>query len=123
MKIQRFLDTTQAVFAQIATFLQQCDTQSANLDDLENDVDGMTDLCSTFDVLCQNVPSNSVTYNSLVDLTACLDAIRRNPLIKLEGLHAESTYSFEYHCALSYSGEKGRPLLEVIKEQLEFLQN
>ena len=34
--IQRFLETAQAILAQIATFLQQCDTQSTNLDDLEN---------------------------------------------------------------------------------------
>ena len=123
LEIQRFLDTTQAILAQISTFLQQCDTQSTNLDDLENAVDRMTDICSTFDVLRQNVSGNSVTHNLLVDLTTCLDAIRRNLGMKLEGLHTESAYSFEYHCALSYSGEKGRPRLEVMKEQLEFLRN
>ena len=36
LDIPRFLQTTQAILAQIATFLQQCDTQSNNLDDLEN---------------------------------------------------------------------------------------
>ena len=70
MKIQRFLDTTQAILAQIATFLQQCDTQSTNLDDLENAVDGMTDLCSTFDVLRQNVPGNSVNFRANFKETA-----------------------------------------------------
>ena len=78
LEIQRFLDTTQAILAQIATFLQQCDTQSTNVNDLENAVDRMTDICSTFDVLRQNVSCNSVTHNLLVDLTTCLDAIRRN---------------------------------------------
>ena len=78
VEIQRFLETTQAILAQIATFLEQCDTQSTNLDDLENAVDRMTDISSTVDVLRQNVFGNSVTHNSLVDLTTCLDAIRRN---------------------------------------------
>ena len=36
LEIPRFLETSQAILAQIATFLQQCDTQSTNLDDLEN---------------------------------------------------------------------------------------
>ena len=121
LEIQRFLETTQAILAQIAIFLQECDTHCTNLGDLENAVDRMTDICSTFDALRRNVPGNSVTHNRLVDLTTCLDAIRRNLLMKLEGLHIGSAYSFEYHCALSYSGEKGRPRLEVIKEQLEFL--
>ena len=78
LEIQRFLDTTQAILAQIAKFLQQCDTQSTNVDDLENAVDRMTDISSTFDVLRQNVSCNSVTHNLLVDLTTCLEAIRRN---------------------------------------------
>ena len=66
LEIPRFLETTQAILAQIGTFLQQCDTRSTNLDDLENAVDRMTDVFSTFDVLRQNVPGNSVTLNRIV---------------------------------------------------------
>ena len=36
LEIPRFLETTKAILAQIGTFLQQCDTRSTNLDDLEN---------------------------------------------------------------------------------------
>ena len=32
LEIQRFLETTQVILAQIATFLQQCDTQSTILE-------------------------------------------------------------------------------------------
>ena len=74
----RFLETTQAILAQIATFLQQCDMQSTNLDGLENAVDRMTDICSTFDVLRQDVPGNSVTLHRIVR-----DAVTGNVLTKL----------------------------------------
>ena len=41
LEIQRFIETTQAVLGQIASFHQQCET---NLDDLENAIDRMTDI-------------------------------------------------------------------------------
>ena len=66
LEIPRFLETTQAILAQIATFFQQCDTQSTNLVDLENAVDRMTDICSTFDVHRQNIPDNNVTFHRIV---------------------------------------------------------
>ena len=120
LEIQRFIETTQAVLGQIASFHQEYET---NLDDLENAVDRMTDICTTFGVICQSVPENSTTHNSVVSLMTCLDGIRTNLWTKLGALNAESARSFEYQCPVSCSGEKGRPRLEVMKDQLEYLRS
>lgn len=71
LEIQRFLESTQAVFGQIGSYHQQCEAQNTNLDDLENAVDRMTEICTTFGVLCQSVPHDSATHNSVVALIAC----------------------------------------------------
>ena len=123
LEIQRFLESTQAVLGQIASFHQQCETQNTNLDDLENAVDRMTEICTTFDVLCQSVPTNSATHNSVTGLTTCLDAIRTNLCARLDALNTESACSFQYQCPVSRRGEKGRPRFQVMKDQLEFLRS
>ena len=67
-EIERFLENTQAVLGQITSISQQWETQNTNLDDLENAVDRMTEICTTFGVLYQSVPSNSAVNNSVVGL-------------------------------------------------------
>ena len=62
---ERFLENTQAVLGQITSISQQWETQNTILDDLENAVDRMTGICTTFGVLNQSVPSNSAANNSV----------------------------------------------------------
>ena len=76
LEIERFLENTQAVLGQIATFSQEWVTQNTNLDDLEKAVDRMTDICTTFVVLYQSVSTNSAANDSVVGLTNILDDIR-----------------------------------------------
>lgn len=123
IEIERFLENTQAVLGQIATFSQQWETQNTNLDDLENAVDRMTEICTTFGVLYQSVPTNSAANDSVVGLTNILDDIRTHLCTRLEGLNTESASSLEYQCPVSSSGEKGRPRFEIMRDQLEFLRS
>ena len=123
IEIERFLENTQAVLGQIASFSQQWETQNTNLDDLENAVDRMTEICTTFGVLYQRVPTNSAANNSVVGLMSSLDDIRTQLCTRLKGLNTENACSFEYQCPVSSSGEKGRPRFEIMKDQLEFLRS
>ena len=91
-------------------------------DDLENAVDRMTEVCTTFDVLYQSLPANSAANNSVIGLMTILDAIRTNISTRLDGLTTESACSFAYQCPVSCSGDKGRPRFEIMKDQLEFLR-
>jgi len=50
-EIERFLENTQGVLAQNASFSQQWETQNTNLDNLENAVDRSTEICTMFSVL------------------------------------------------------------------------
>jgi len=69
---------------QIDTFSQQWETQNTNLDDLENAVDRMTDICTRFGVLYQSVPRFEIMKDQLEFLRS--KHFRRASIAKLLGI-------------------------------------
>ena len=88
IEIERFLENTQAVLSQIATFSQQWESQNTNLDHLENAVDRMTDICTRFGVLYQSVPRFEIMKDQLEFLRS--KHFRRASIAKLHCTSLES---------------------------------
>lgn len=122
MEIENFLDATRTVLAQIGGFCQDPDRQNnVKLDDLENAVERMADICNTVAVIVDSLVIDSTVYCEMTDLQKFLEDIREELTKEIEEM-SSCEGSGKYQCPVSYSGERGRPRFEIDKSQLDFLR-
>ena len=76
-EIERFLETTRAVLAQIGGFCQDPDHPNTfNPDDLETALEGMGDICNTVAVIVNTLVTNSTVFHEMTDLQKVAEDIR-----------------------------------------------